>query len=155
MKRLLNSAKAIRTLQKTPLILGHILTNITQEQALLYRDGKDGWNIVYIMCHLRDIESVFTQRITHILAYPGTAFPVKTNEELMRESNYDVQNIHEVYADYCLRRQQFIALLETIQDEQWLLQGIHPVQGPATLLDVAINTGLHDIDHIEQILRCA
>jgi len=31
---------------------------------------------------------------------------------------------------------------------------MHPSQGPATLLDVAVNAGLHDVDHLEQIIRC-
>lgn len=36
----------------------------------------------------------------------------------------------------------------------WLRAGTHPAQGPATLLDVAINAGLHDVDHLEQLARC-
>jgi len=31
---------------------------------------------------------------------------------------------------------------------------VHPEQGPGTLLDVAVNAGLHDLDHLEQLARC-
>lgn len=154
MKQLVNDLKALRTLRKNPTILKAVLAGVTSEQARRLRDGSDGWSIHYIICHLRDLEEMFTQRVRDLLMQPNPVFAVNNNEDLIRQNDYEGQDFATALNDYLERRQAFIALLETVTDEQWLLPGSHPLQGPATLLDVAINTGLHDIDHIEQIIRC-
>jgi uncharacterized damage-inducible protein DinB len=154
MKQLVNDAKALRTLRKNPTILKAVLAGVTPEQARTLRDGSDGWSIHYIVCHLRDVEELFTQRVRDLLAQPNPTFAITSNEDLIRQNNYDGQDYETALNDYLERRQTFISLLEALADEQWLLAGTHPQQGPATLLDVAVNTGLHDIDHIEQIVRC-
>ncbi|NJM07432.1 DinB family protein [Candidatus Gracilibacteria bacterium] len=74
---------------------------------------------------------------------------------LAQQNDYAAADLRAALATFIARRQQFIAVLEALSDEQWLLAGVHPEQGPATVLDVAVNSGLHDIDHIEQIIRCA
>jgi len=154
MKRLLNEVKALRTLRKNPLILRSILQDVTQEQATTLRDGPDGWSVLFILCHLADIETIFTNRVRDLLARPNTNFTVVTNEELMHRRDYAAQDFAQELATYCERRAEFIGLLTALSDEQWALVGTHPDQGPATLLEVAVNSGLHDIDHIEQLIRC-
>ncbi len=154
MHQLLSPAKALRTLRKTPTILKAILGNTTQEQTRAIRDGQDGWSILEIMCHLHDIEILFMGRVRDLLNTPNPTFAVVSNEELMERGNYQARDLHATLAAYTTLRQEFIGILESINDEQWSLAGLHPSQGPATLLDVAVNTGLHDVDHIEQIARC-
>jgi uncharacterized damage-inducible protein DinB len=155
MYRLLNPAKALRTLRKNQLILQTILANTSQNEAQTRRDGADGWTILEIVCHMRDIEAIYIKRIQDLLAVPNPIFAVVTNEVLMQRGNYQAQDMRTQLAVYLANREQLIALLEPLTDDQWLLAGEHPAQGPATLLDVAINAGLHDIDHIEQIIRCS
>ena len=154
MKRLINPAKALRTLRKTPVILAHLLDGVTQAQAEACRDGVDGWNLLYIVCHLRDMEAQYLGRIQDLLAIPNPVFRTVSNQELIERNQYAAQHFQGVLVEYQARRAQTIALLETLTDEQWLLSGSHPEQGPATLLEVAVNCGLHDIDHMEQIVRC-
>jgi uncharacterized damage-inducible protein DinB len=155
MYRLLNPAKALRTLRKNQLILQTILANTSQHEAQMRRDGADGWTILEIVCHMRDIEAIYIKRIEDLLAKPKPIFAVVSNEVLMQRGNYQAQDLHTELAAYLANREQLITLIEPLTDDQWLLAGEHPSQGPATLLDVAINAGLHDIDHIEQIIRCA
>lgn len=154
MNRLINPGKALRTLRKTPSILAALLQGITQEAAMTLRDGDDGWNVVFIVCHMRDVERIFIQRVCDLLAGPNPTFAVIPNDELMRRRDYTTADLRQTLAEYELARREFIALVEPLTDEEWLLTGLHPSQGPATLLDVAINSGLHDVDHLEQILRC-
>ncbi len=155
MKRLINPVKALRTIRKTPVILSSLLGDFTQAQAESRRDGADGWNLLYIVCHLRDMEAQYMGRIQDLLAGPNPTFRTVSNQELIERNQYAAQNFQVILAEYQFRRAQTIALLETLTDDQWLLSGTHPEQGPATLLDVAVNCGLHDIDHMEQIVRCA
>jgi hypothetical protein len=153
-KTLVSPMKALRTLRKTPAILDAILRGVTQEQATSLRDGPDGWSVLFIACHLRDLEEIFTKRATDILDHDNPTFAVTSNEELIRRNNYAAQDLRAALDEYHARRKRFIALLEALDDRQWRRSGTHPEQGAATLLDVAVNAGLHDVDHIEQILHC-
>jgi hypothetical protein len=154
MRQLLNPAKALRTMRKGPAILEALLADVSQEQAATLRDGEDGWSVLFIVCHMRDVEEIFTDRARSLLAEPNPTFRVVANEVLIERGNYAAQDLRAVLAEYSTLRAAFIALIEPLTDEQWLLAGTHPEQGPGTLLDVAINSGLHDVDHQEQIIRC-
>lgn len=153
--RLVNSVKALRTLRKTSVLLDALLKDVTQAQAEALTDGPDGWSVVFIVCHLHDFEAIYTQRVEDML---GTVHPtfriMPSNDEMVVQNDYAHQDLRQVLADLGQRRQNFIALLEGLTDEQWQRTGVHPQQGEATVLDVAINTGLHDVDHLEQMARC-
>jgi hypothetical protein len=153
-KKLINPAKALRTIRKTPAILTSILHGITQEQAATLRDGEDGWSVLFIICHMRDLEAVYHGRATDLLADEPVFRVSPSNDELAAMNNYAGQDAGQALAEYVSRRRETIAVLEALSDEQWALTGVHPTQGPATMLDVAINIGLHDVDHIEQVIRC-
>jgi hypothetical protein len=152
MNHLINPTKALRTLRKTPALLAALLQDVTQAQAEALHDGD--WNVIFVVCHMRDFEAVAAQRVRDLLAGPNPTFAVVSNDELIQGNNFAAANLSQALAVYTQRRREFIALLEPLTDEQWLLAGVHPLQGPATLLDVAVNAGLHDVDHLEQLVRC-
>lgn len=152
MYRLINPTKALRTLRKTPVLLEALLQDVTQEQAVALCDGD--WNVIFVVCHMRDYEAIAAQRVRDLLAGPNPTFAVVSNDELIQGNNYAAADLRQALAAYAQQRRETIALLESLADEQWLLAGMHPAQGPATLLDVAVNAGLHDVDHLEQIVRC-
>lgn len=154
MHRLVNPGKALRTMRKTPLLLTRLLAGVSQEQARALRDGPEGWSVLWIVCHMRDVEAIFAQRARDLLAAPDPLFSVTENDELIRRGDYERQELQAALEAYLAGRRAFISLLEPLDDAQWLLSGTHPSQGPATLLDVAVNAGLHDVDHLEQIARC-
>jgi hypothetical protein len=67
--------------------------------------------------------------------------------------NYAGQSLHDTLESYLTKRREFIQLLEGLSDEQWARQGNHQQQGEVTVLTLAVNTALHDVDHIGQILQ--
>jgi hypothetical protein len=154
MNRILSPAKALRTLRKNPVILGAVLAGISQERAEALRDGPDGWNIVYIVCHLRDYERIVAERIQLILSQDRPTLADMNNAELIARNRYAEQSLEATLADLARRRGALLELLEGLSDEQWLRSGVHPAQGAGTVLDIAVNAALHDIDHIEQLVRC-
>ena len=152
--RILNPAKALRTLRKTPVLLGTLLQGVSNQQAATLTDGPDGWNAVFLMGHMRDYERILRQRVEAILAETHPTLPVSApNDVLAAENNYAHANLSDMVAEWYTLRQAFIARLEEVQGQQWLRTGLHPQQGEGTLLDVAVNAGLHDIDHLEQLAR--
>jgi hypothetical protein len=106
------------------------------------------------MGHMRDYERILRQRVEAILAETHPTLPVSApNDVLAAENNYAQANLSDMVAEWYTLRQAFIARLEEVQGQQWLRTGLHPQQGEGTLLDVAVNAGLHDIDHLEQLAR--
>ncbi|HYF66153.1 MAG TPA: DinB family protein [Herpetosiphonaceae bacterium] len=155
MNRILSPAKALRTLRKNPVILNAVLAGISQEQAETLRDGADGWNIVYVICHLRDYERIVGERIEAILSQDRPTLADMDNAALIARNRYAEQSLEATLADLAGLRAALIERLAGLSDEQWLRSGVHAVQGEGTVLDIAVNAGLHDIDHIEQLVRCA
>ena len=152
--RLVSPMKALRTLRKTPILIDNLLRDVTQAQATTLRDGPDGWSILFVACHLRDFEAIYRARIEAMLSEDAPTFALTNNDELAERNAYAAQELRAVLADTRAQRQSLIARLEALSDEQWLRTGQHPEQGPSTVLDAAINAGLHDIDHAEQMLHC-
>jgi hypothetical protein len=148
---MLNKAKALRSLPKTIALLKYILQDVTQEQAVNSWDGD--WNVLYVMCHLRDLEIAYTKRMEMMLAQENPTFPENDQNAMVKQNRYDEANLHEVLAEFETLRRNFIATLKTLTDEQWERRGQHPFFGETTILTAAINTAIHDLDHIEQISR--
>ena len=152
--RILNPDKALRTLRKTPVLLDLVLAGLDESAARALRDGPDGWSILSIVCHLRDYERIVAARVAAILTADDPELLAADNDALMRDGDYAAQSLAAVRADLRASREELIARLAGLSTTDWQRPGHHPQQGAATLLDVAINAGLHDVDHLEQLARC-
>ena len=152
--RILNPDKAMRTLRKTPALLDFALAGLDEAAARTLRDGPDGWSILFIVCHLRDYERIVAARVEAVLSADNPLLPAADNDALVRDGNYGAQSFAAVREELRAQRTALLASLANLDAARWQRPGHHPQQGSATLLDVAINAGLHDVDHLEQIARC-
>lgn len=152
--RIVNPMKALRTLRKTTALLDRTFAGVTQDEAVRLTDGPDGWSVLFIACHLRDYEIAWRERVELMLAEEHPIFPNFDHHAAIEANAYARQELAAVLRDLAERRAGLIARLEPLADEQWLCTGVHPDQGPGTVLDVAVNAGLHDLDHLEQLARC-
>jgi hypothetical protein len=152
--RILNLDKALRTLRKTPTLLDFVLAGLDETTASSLRDGPDGWSILFIACHLRDYERVVAARIEAMLTADDPTLPGMDNDALVRDGDYAAQSFAVVREELRAKRAALLDRLAGLDATQWQRPGHHPQQGAATVLDVAINAGLHDVDHLEQIARC-
>ena len=148
---ILHSNKALRSLRKTPVILDVLIGDLTQEQAVAATDGPNGWSVLEIVCHLADLEVIFFERARMLLENDHPRFPNVDQLALVQANDYAGQDIHEAFERYLARRRKFITFLEGLDDVGWAREGEHPQTGATTMLTLAINTALHDVNHIEQI----
>jgi hypothetical protein len=153
-QRIINQAKALRTLRKTAALLDRTLAGVTQEEAASLTDGPAGWSVLFIACHLRDYEIALQERVEQLITHDAPVFTSWDQLALAEGHAYAAQDLRAVLAKLAELRAALIARLEGLDDNQWLRSGVHPQQGPGTLLDVAVNAGLHDLDHLEQLARC-
>jgi hypothetical protein len=150
---MLSTEKALRSLRKTPAILDFVLRDVDQSRAQTARDGKDGWNVLEVVCHLNDLETIYTERARLILAQDNPHFAPVDQVGLVAANRYAEQHFRQMLARFHEKRGQFLALLEGLTPEQWERHGVHPETGDTTLRELAVNTALHDLNHIEQIVK--
>jgi len=148
---LLDKGKALRSLPKTIALLRFILQDVTQEQAMNSWDGD--WNVVFVVCHLRDLEAAYLERLHMMLQTDNPTFPANDNQATAIKNNYAGADSRTALAEFEALRRAFIALLKSLSDEQWERRGQHPYFGETTILTQAVNNAIHDLDHIEQIAR--
>lgn len=144
---------ALNALRRTNAILNDLLRDMTQEQAIAARDGADGWNVVEIVCHLRDLETVYRRRIEQMLESDNPNVLSVDIQALVVQNNYAAQNLRAVLGDLNRLRADFVAWLQTLAPDQWERRGVHPEYGPYNVLEATIRQSLHDVNHIEQILK--
>lgn len=151
---ILNPQKALRGLPQSPTILKALLTSVSQQQAIQATDGEEGWSILYIVCHLRDYEDIFGERIRWLLDQNDPTFPLPmNNDELIELHQYGVQDLHLTFATYVDKRRTLIDRLKTLTPEQWDRSGTFPTGDRVTVVEMAVNIILHDHNHIDQIVR--
>ena len=134
-------------------ILGHILPGLSQETATTLRDGPDGWTILEVVCHLRDYDLIFRDRVVMMLEQEYPTLPYYDHEALAIERHYNDQNLGQVYSDLRQSRAAFIELFAGLSEAQWQRSGVHPERGHFTMLDAAVQVGTHEVNHLEQITR--
>jgi hypothetical protein len=125
----------------------------TIERLTTLRDGPEGWTTLEVVCHLRDIELMFHERVQQSLAQDNPAFPHVDQDAWVIERRYNEQDLNTALADWYAERERFYATIEGLHAEQLERPYVHPLRGPETVLDMVLNTVRHDLLHIEQISR--
>jgi hypothetical protein len=149
---ILTPERSLMYMRKTPVILKTILSGVTQERAQQATDGPGGWSVVEVMCHLRDWEPVFQERVRLILETNNAQLPHYDQEEMAKKGNYASENLQAAFDTYLARRRELVSQLLTLTDDQWQRRGSHPRMGDHSMIDLAGNAALHDLNHIEQIV---
>lgn len=143
----------IRQMQMTCDILGHILKNISEEQAHDLQDGPEGWSIIEVACHLRDFDLIFHNRAKMMLEQDHPQLPAYDHEAMAIEKKYQEEELAYVFYDLKESRNEFVEFFNSLTDEQWERTGVHPERDSFTMTDAVMQVGLHDISHLEQITR--
>ena len=136
--------------------LAHILADVTQAQARAIRDGDDGWSVLEILCHLRDYQAIFAERMRRILDEDQPTFRLydeKARLALVIDNDYANQDLRETLDDYLSARRNIIERLSALDDAQWAREGKFADDDIVDLTMPVVHTLLHDADHTEQIAR--
>lgn len=148
---LLSIGKALRALPQTIPLLRYILYDVTQEQAM--NSWDDDWNVVFMVCHLRDLEAAYLERVHLMLKEDNPTFPGNDQRAMAIERGYAQTDLRTAQAEFESLRREFINVVKPLDEDQWQRRGQHPYFGETTILTQAVNNALHDLNHIEQISR--
>jgi hypothetical protein len=150
---LIDKPRVLRTLRKTPSTLAFLLDGVDQARAVSATDGPDGWSVLETMCHLRDFERILAERIRLMVDQDNPRFALVDHLDLVTRNSYATQTLANAFAEYLEARRALIAYLDALPDSAWARTGTTGAGVPTNVAEMAINIGLHDIDHTEQIGR--
>lgn len=139
--------------RKTDAILRAMLNGVDQTTATTLRDGDDGWTTIEVVCHLRDFELVWQERVGLAIRHDNPAFEPFDVLGLVTRNDYINQNLELVLAERQALRADSLALIATLDEVTIERFGVHPTRGELSILAQAQQLTTHDVDHIEQIAR--
>lgn len=121
------------------------------------RPAPTAWSAAEVVCHLRDIEEAYSDRIRFILLNrdgPGRAILIQVDpERWAEERQYRRCDLTEAVAAFRARREDTLALLGSLAPDQWERAADHPARGRLSVRRVVHSLASHDVEHLDQIAR--
>lgn len=143
----------IDRLQEFPARIQNLITEA--DEADLKRAGPGGaWGAVEILCHLRDLEELYLERLIAMLEEDGAELEVVEDSLWPIARDYLNQDPLEAFDDFVNYRRQVIDLLDEADNSDWARTGRHAKLGQMTIRDYTEWVVNRDREH-EQMLRAA
>jgi DinB superfamily len=133
--------------------LKHLTSLVTQEEARTFRESKEAWTILEVMCHLKDFEVIFIERVEVMLKKITPTFAAFDQNEAVIAHKYSEQTLSEVVQAFSLYRERTLSLFKNLEPQQWQRMGLHPKRGRTSMTDMPENLIFHDSKHIRQVSR--
>ena len=122
--------------------------------ALRRRPAPEAWAPTEIVCHLRDTEALFGQRVIAILA---TEEPILlaagSPDDWARERDYAHQDATQALVQFRRRRGESLETLIALPPSDWQRGGEHPARGRLTIDMLVAHMAWHDDNHLDQLAR--
>lgn len=143
-------------LEKGPDELAGALAGASDE-LLRRRPADDKWSMIEIVCHLRDVETLFAERITKAAFSERPAFGMMDNARLAAALRYRESDAAAALKEFRRRRTDTLTLLRALPAPVWQRTGLHPKRGEITIERLAQVLADHDHGHTERVreLRAA
>lgn len=131
----------------------HFVDTTDREALLTLRDGENGWNVLEMLCHMRDFEAIFLERAQMTMAGGFPTLPFPDPDKLAIEKNYADQDIDAVMAAWQANREAFLGYLGELDEDDWEKAANHPKRGWFTLHDQLLLANWHDMNHLNQLTK--
>lgn len=118
-----------------------------------YSPAATEWSAKEVLCHLRDADKIYVQRIQKMLQEDEPVLRAFTPESLAKENNYQEQNWQNVFREFMAARQELIGTFQQLRPSQWYRAGIHQELGRINMYDIAQTITDHTRLHLEQIQK--
>ncbi len=125
------------------------------DEALRRRPSAEGWAIVEIACHLRDIERIYAERFTKAAFGEPPAFWMLDNDAAAENLRYRDADWGATLKEFKRLREDTVVLLRALPHPSWQRTGLHPKRGELTVEQLAGVLADHDLRHIDRIRELA
>ena len=122
--------------------------------VLARRPAPAAWAPVEVICHLRDLEESFHERLDLILTSDEPCFPTTNPNRWAEERQYARNDAHAAARAFGRRREQTLQLLHDVRGDDWSRAGRQlDSRGRRTVDDFVTLMAWHDDNHLEQLSR--
>ena len=128
-----------------------ILIDGVSRGQLHRRPAPDQWSVSEILAHLADGEIVGGYRLRVILGEPGAPIAAYDQDGWVTSGHYDKRDPLKSLEQFRVLREGNLALLESLDPEQWKLYGVHSERGEETIEHIVRMFAGHDINHLQQV----
>lgn len=115
--------------------------------------AADAWSATEVVCHLRDIEEAYCDRMRLILANDSAQLIQFDPERWVTERQYARADAMEALAAFRARREDTLAFLAALAPDQWDRSADHPSRGRLSIRKIVHSLAKHDAEHLDQIAR--
>jgi len=122
-------------------------------EKLQMRPAPGKWSVGEILAHLADGEIVGGFRMRLILGSPGTPLAAYDQDNWVAAGHYARRDPRKSLEQFRVLREGNLALLESLDPEQWNHYGMHAERGKETIEHIARMYAGHDINHLQQVER--
>jgi len=115
------------------------------------RSAPEKWSVSEILAHLADAEIVGAFRLRFILGSPGAPIVAYDQDIWETSGHYDKRDPRKSVEQFCVLREGNLALLKSLEPEQWKNYGMHSERGRESIEHIVRMFAGHDINHLQQI----
>jgi len=123
------------------------------EDVLARRPAEGAWSAKEVVCHLRDVEEFYLNRIEFIVAHDEPALVMLDPDRWAGERQYLRHDVTQALAHFRRRREETLAFLRALGSEDWERAGRHPIRGRLTVRHIVHGMARHDDLHLDQLTR--
>jgi len=136
-----------------PDALAGVLAGVDDDLARRATGGDEGWSVVEVVCHLRDVEERALERARAMRDEEDPAIPGYDQDAWAAERNYAGQPLAAAAAAFGRHRREHVALLAALPPGGWRRTGRHEELGRITIEGQALHIATHDTQHLAQVAR--
>jgi hypothetical protein len=124
------------------------------ERALRRRPEPASWAPVEVLCHLRDNEEWFLDRVRQIMTVDEPRFPRSHPARWAEERQYLANDAAAALAAFARRRAETLEFFRALGPDDWPRAGVHlDSRGRRTLDEFLSVMAWHDDNHADQLAR--
>jgi len=124
------------------------------DDVLSRRPDATSWAAKEVLCHLRDNEESFLDRLRMIVTMDEPRFPRSNPNRWAEERQYLRNDATEALDAFGRRREETLALLGSLAPRAWEQGGVHlDARGRRTIDEFVSVIAWHDDNHLDQLRR--
>jgi DinB superfamily len=121
---------------------------------LVRRPAPKSWAPTEVICHLRDNEEWFLERMRYIVAMDLPRFVATNPDRWADERQYLTNDATAALAAFARRRRETVDFLRQLEPEAWARAGVHvDSRGRRTIDEFLSVMAWHDDNHLDQLRR--
>ena len=140
----------VTLLANAPKRLEKLLKGVSPAK-LRKRPAPGKWSVSEIVAHMADADLVVAFRIRLVLGAPGIQVQAFDQDTWVTALHYDKRDTKKSFEQFRAVREATVALLKSLDPEQWKLSGIHTERGEESVETIVRMAAGHDINHIRQV----